>query len=173
MCYGARIAATTLIDAPTHEVMADERARRVIAPLTRERLEVAYAYGVRVPTGPLFDPELYFPQTPADTRKLFASIDEAMSRLSRHRLAVHPGGYKCLFQSSGHHWDIVHWHRKSELRWSDGPLEEKAKAVGIPVPLNVRLHRMIYEIEDGNRAMGWHNIDELRGLVRSLGKELP
>jgi 2-dehydropantoate 2-reductase len=173
MCYSARIAATTLIDAPSHEVMAEERARRVIAPLTRERLEVAYAYGIKVPAGPVFDPALYFPQTPADTRQLFASIDEAMSRLSHHRLAVHPGGYKCLFQSSGHHWDIVHWHRKSELRWSDGPLEEKARTVGISVPLNTRLHEMIYEIEDGKRTMGWHNMDELRELVRSLGKELP
>ena len=122
MCYGARIAATTLVDAPSYEVMADERARRVIAPMTRERLEVAYAYGVKVPAGPFFDPDLYFPRTSADTRKLFASIDEAMLQLNHHRLQAQPGGYKCVFQSSGFHWDIVHRHRTSELRWSDGPL---------------------------------------------------
>jgi 2-dehydropantoate 2-reductase len=173
MCYGARIATTTLVDAPSHEVMADERARRVVVPMTRERLEVAYAYGVKVPAGPFFDPDLYFPRTSAETRTLFASIDAAMLRMNRHRLRVHPGGYTCVFQSSGYHWDIVHRRRKSELRWSDGPLEEKAESAGIPFPLNTKLHRMIYEIEDGKRAMGWHNIEELRELIRSLGKELP
>jgi 2-dehydropantoate 2-reductase len=172
-CYGARIAATTLVDAPSHDVMAAERARYVVGPMTRERLEVAYACGVNVPAGPLFDPALYFPRTPADTQKLFAAIDDAMLRMNRHRLAVHPSGYKCHFQASGFHWDIVYRHRKSELRWSDGPLEEKAKAVGVPLPLNTRMHQMIYEIEDRTRTMGWHNFDELRELIRALGKELP
>jgi len=172
-CHGAQIATTTLVDATSYEVMVQERARYVSAPMIRERLEVAYAYGVKVPAGPFFDPALYFPRTPADTRRLFAFIDEAIGRLNHHRLQVHPGGYRCLFQASGHHWDITRCHRKSELRWSDGPLEEKAAAVGIPLLLNTRLHRMIYEIEEGKRAMGWHNIDELREFIQSQGKELP
>jgi 2-dehydropantoate 2-reductase len=172
-CYGARIATTTLVDASTYTVMSDARARHVAVPMIRERLEVAYAYGVKVPAGGYFDPAFYFPRSGEDTRKLFAVMDDAMGRLNHHRGQTQPDGYRCLFQASGFHWDIVNRHRKSELRWSDGPLEEKAAAVGIPLPLNTRLHRMIYEIEDGTRRMGWHNIDELRDLIRSLGKELP
>jgi 2-dehydropantoate 2-reductase len=172
-CYGARIATTTLVDAPTHTVMSDARARHVAVPMIRERLEVAYAHGVKVPAGGYFDPAFYFPRSSEDTRKLFAVMDEAMARLNHHRGQARPDGYRCRFQASGFHWDIVNRRRKSELQWCDGPLEEKAAAVGVPLPLNTRLHRMIYEIEDGVRRMGWHNIDELRELIRALGKELP
>jgi 2-dehydropantoate 2-reductase len=172
-CYGGRIATTTLVDAPTHAVMMDARTRRVAVPVIQERLQLAHAHGVEVPAGPYFDPALYFPKTSADTRRLFASLDEAMERLNRHRQQTERDGYRCRFQASGFHWDIVHRHRPSELRWSDGPLEEAAAARGLPFTVNRRLHQMVYEIEDGRRAMGWSNIEELLELVRSLGKDLP
>ena len=32
---------------------------------------------------------------------------------------------------------------------------------------------MIYEIEDGQRHLGFHNYDELEAYVASIGKTLP
>jgi len=173
-CFGAQIVASALVDAPSYLVVGEERARRVVGPLVREALEVAYAHGVDVPGGPFFEPRLYFPKTAEDTRRLFAFMDEAQAKQSAYRRqGSRPGGHTYVKQGSGIHWDIVYRKRKSEVRWSHAPLEDKAREVGVPLPLNRRLHEMIYEIEDHARALGWHNFDELRALIRSLGKEYP
>ena len=173
-CFGAQIVASALVDAPSYLVVGEERARRVVGPLVREALEVAYAHHVDVPGGPFFKPELYFPRTPEDTRRLFAFMDEAQAKQSAYRRQERqPGGHKYVKVASGIHWDIVYRRRKSEVRWSHAPLEEKARDVAVPVPLNSRLHQMIYEIEDGDRQLGWHNFDELYDLICRLGKALP
>jgi 2-dehydropantoate 2-reductase len=173
-CFGAQIVASALVDAPSYFVMGEERARRVAGPLVREALEVAYAHGVDVPGGPFFEPRLYFPQTPDDTRRLFAFMDTAQAKQSAYRRQERePGGHKYVKTASGIHWDIVYRKRKSEVRWSHAPLEEKARAAGVPLPLNTRLHQMIYEIEDGDRQLGWHNFAELGDLIARLGKALP
>lgn len=173
-CFGAQIVASALVDAPSYMVVGQERARRVVGPLVREALEVAAAHGVEVPGGPFFEPALYAPLTPADTQRLFAFMDAAQARQATYRRQEHqPGGHKYVKKASGIHWDIVHRKRKSEVRWSHGPLEDKAREASVPVPLNAKLHQMIYEIEDHRRELGWHNFDELRALIRTLGKEYP
>ncbi|HXX38191.1 MAG TPA: ketopantoate reductase C-terminal domain-containing protein, partial [bacterium] len=173
-CFGAQIVASALVDAPSYIVVGQERARRVVGPLVREALEVAAAHGVVVPAGPFFDPALYQPKTAADTQRLFRFMDEAQAKQSAYRRQEHqPGGHTYVKKGSGIHWDIVYRKRKSEVRWSHGPLEDKAREAGVPVHLNARLHQMIYEIEDGRRELGWHNFDELRALIRTLGKEYP
>jgi len=173
-CFGAQIVASALVDAPSYLVVGEERARRVVGPLVREALEVAYAHGIDVPGGPFFEPALYFPKTAEDTRRLFAFMDEAQAKQSAYRRQEQrPGGHKYVKKGSGIHWDIVYRRRKSEVRWSHAPLEDKAKDAGVPVPLNSRLHQMIYEIEDHQRELGWHNVDELRALIKALGKEYP
>jgi 2-dehydropantoate 2-reductase len=44
---------------------------------------------------------------------------------------------------------------------------------GVEIPLNTRLSRMIEEIEDGRRALGWHSVDELAAYAEALGERLP
>ncbi|HET8999804.1 MAG TPA: hypothetical protein VFP86_09185 [bacterium] len=101
-------------------------------------------------------------------------MDEAQAKQSAYRRQERqPGGHKYVKVASGIHWDIVYRRRKSEVRWSHAPLEEKARDVAVPVPLNSRLHQMIYGIEDGERQLGWHNFDELYDLICRLGKALP
>jgi 2-dehydropantoate 2-reductase len=140
----------------------------------REALEVAFAYGIKVSDGPFFQPALYFPNTAAETQRLYEFISATVRRQAQFRLEQEkPGGHKCVKQGSVFHWDIVHRKRKSEVRWGHGPLEQKAAAVGVPLPLNTRLHRMIYQIEDHERELGWHNFDELYAYIQSLGKQLP
>jgi 2-dehydropantoate 2-reductase len=173
-CFGGQTVASALVDAPYHVVLSDERALRVTGPLVREALEVAYAYGVNVPSGPFFEPGLYFPQTAAETERLFAFVRATVARQARHVLEHEKAGkHRYVKQGSGIHWDIVYRKRKSEVRWNHGPLEEKAAVVGVPLPLNTRLHRMIYELEDREREFGWHNFAELYDVVCALGKQLP
>ncbi len=173
-CFGSQTVASAMVDAPYHVVLSDERALRVVGPLVREALEVAQAHGVNVPDGPFFQPKLYFPTTPADTQRLYAFVRATVARQAQHVLEHEKTGtHKYVKQGSGIHWDIVYRKRKSEVRWNHGPLEDKAAAVRVPVPLNTRLHRMIYEIEDHQREFGWHNFAELYDLICSLGKQLP
>jgi len=173
-CFGSQTVASALVDQPYHVVLSDVRAQRVAGPLVREALEVAYAHGIEVPDGPFFRPALYFPKTSADTARLFAWIRATVETQARFAIAHERAGtHTYVKQGSGIHWDIVYRKRKSEVRWGHGPLEDKARVVGVPVPLNAALHRMIYEIEGHERALGWHNFDELDALIRRLGKVLP
>jgi 2-dehydropantoate 2-reductase len=172
--YSAQVITSALVNAPVYEVLGDERAKRVAGPCVAEGLVVAYGYDADVPGGPFFDPKLYFPKTPEETKELFDCIDRGLAIFRDHQIEQERSGlHKYVKKASGIHWDIVHRKRKSEVRWIDGPLEEKAAAKGIPTPLLTRLHSMIYEIEDGTREMGWHNIDEMNALIASLGKQLP
>lgn len=173
-CFGSQTVASALVNAPSHVVLSDERALRVVGPLVREALEVAYAYGVRVPDGPFFQPALYMPSTAAGSERLYDFIRATIAKQHRFLLEHERAGtHKYVKQGSGIHWDLVYRKRKSEVRWNHGPLEEKAAAVGHPLPLNRALHRMIYEIEDRTRDFGWHNFEELYDLIRGLNKELP
>ena len=166
--------ASALVDLPYHVVLSDVRAQRVTGPLVREALEVARAYGIDVPGGPFFEPSLYFPETHADTKRLFAWIRATVEKQARCAIEHQRAGtHTYVKQGSGIHWDIVYRRRNSEVRSGHGPLEEMAARVGVPVPLNTKLHRMIYEIEDGGRTLGWHNFDELQSLIGRLGKSLP
>jgi 2-dehydropantoate 2-reductase len=50
---------------------------------------------------------------------------------------------------------------------------EFGREAGADVRLNAKLCEMIYEIEEGKRALGFHNYDELEAYVASIGKALP
>jgi 2-dehydropantoate 2-reductase len=172
-CFGSQTVASALVNQPYHVVLAEERAQRVCGPLVREALQVAYAYGIKVPDGPFFKPSLYFPKTHEDTLKLYSFITATVTRQAQYAIELEKAGKKMVKQGSGIHWDIVYRKRKSEVRWNHGPLEEKAAAVSVPAPLNTRLHRMIYQIEDHERQLGWHNFDELYDCILELGLQLP
>ncbi len=43
----------------------------------------------------------------------------------------------------------------------------------VKVSLNARVVQLIAEVEDGTRALGWHNIEELAEYAAHLGETLP
>ena len=67
-------------------------------------------------------------------------------------------------------WDIVYRKRPSETRWITGALVDRANQLGLPVPLNTTMAEMVYEIERGERLLGWGNLDELAELAAELGE---
>lgn len=168
--YAAQVVFSALVDAPIAQSLGNERYARVAGAIVREALEIAHACGIAVEKFDFFDPANYQPQTPDDTGKLIANINHALWLLKKDQ---HPQTHAFVKQGSGIWWDIVYRKRPSEVRSSSGKLVEYGRAAGADVRLNARLNAMIYEIEDGRRALGFHNYDELEAYVTSLGKALP
>ena len=78
-----------------------------------------------------------------------------------------PGGHP----GRGRRRGTVYRKRKSEAAYLT--VTCIADQFGVKIPLNERLSRMIEEIEDGRRALGWHNVDELAANAETLGEVLP
>ena len=54
-------------------------------------------------------------------------------------------------------------------------LQASARArqpVAVTGPLNTTMAEMVYEIERGERPLGWHNLDELAALAAELDEPL-
>ncbi len=172
--YASQIAVSALVDAPVNEVLGCERGQKAAGVCVKEALSVADAYKINLPEkGDFFEPELYRIKTHEDTLKMMAKMDEAVAILDAQEEIEAKGKHKFVKKASGVHWDIKYRHRKSETSHLTGRLVEDGKKIGVPVPLNEKVVNMIYEIEDGKREMGWHNIAELEDLIKELGVELP
>ncbi len=84
-----------------------------------------------------------------------------------------PNAHEFKKKGSGIWWDIVYRNRPSEVRSSVGKLVDYGRRVGADVRLNDKLCSMIYEIESGQRALGFQNYEELEAYVATIGKALP
>jgi len=173
--YGSQIVLSALVDAPIWEVFEPEWTRRLAGSVVREALSVADAAEISLPSGPFFEPSLYRPKTPEDTRRLLAHIERTMEKLGKHRAEreEQAGGYRFVKVASGIWWDLVYRQRKSEVEGLTGDLVQRAERLGVPVPLNQRLAHLIYEVEDHRRTLGWDNLREMERLVNEVGANLP
>jgi 2-dehydropantoate 2-reductase len=138
--------------------------------VVREALEIAAANGIRVEAFDFFDPANYKPKTPADTHRLLDNINHAIWLLKKDQK---PDAHQFKKKGSGIWWDIVYRNRPSEVRSSVGKLVEYGRRVDADVRLNEKLCGMIYEIESGQRALGFHNYEELEAYVATIGRALP
>ena len=168
--YSAQVVFSALADARIHETLGQERYARTAGAIVREALGIADANGIRVEAFDFFDPANYRVETAVDTARLLANIDHAIWLLKKDQK---PGGHVFRKQGSGIWWDIVYRHRPSEVRASNGKLIDYGRQAGADVRLNERMCDMIYEIEEGRRALGFHNFDELEAYAREIGRALP
>jgi 2-dehydropantoate 2-reductase len=168
--YSAQVVFSALADARIHETLGVERWARVAGAVVREALEIAEANGIQVQAFDFFDPANYKPKTAADTRRLLDNIDHAIWLLKKDQK---PGAHQFKKKGSGIWWDIVYRNRPSEVRSSVGKLVEYGRRVGADVRLNDKLCSMIYEIEAGQRTLGFHNYEELEAHVAAIGRALP
>jgi 2-dehydropantoate 2-reductase len=172
--YGLQIPLSALVNARTREVRRHKHYKPLAVMLVGEGIEAADASGINLPSGKYFDADLYRVKTAEGVKRVFDFIERATDLLAKHKDdSEKAGGYAYHKKASGVWWDIVVRERKSEVRWLDGTLIEKAKRVGVEMPLAERLCEMIYEIEEGDREMGWENLDELRDYADHLGYLLP
>ena len=160
--YASLAFATALVDAPIGDVLDSERNKRVCIALSRETIAVATALGHRLETFSDFDSSLYDPKNAADLQRTFHSLQDYGDR-SRASAKNHTGIWH----------DLVVRRRKTEVEPILGEMVRQGRSRGVDVRLNAALVAMIHEIEDGARAMGPHNFDELEALARAQGKWLP
>jgi 2-dehydropantoate 2-reductase len=168
--YSAQVVFSALADARIHETLGVERWARVAGAVVREALQIAEANGIKVEAFDFFDPANYKPKTAADTRRLLDNINHAIWLLKKDQK---PSVHEFKKKGSGIWWDIVYRHRPSEVRSSNGKLVDYGRAVGADVRLNEKLCNMIYEIEAGQRALGFHNFEELEAYEVAIGRALP
>jgi 2-dehydropantoate 2-reductase len=168
--YSAQVVFSALADARIHETLGVERWARVAGAVVREALQIAEANGIKVEAFDFFDPANYRPKTPGDTRRLLDNINHAIWLLKKDQK---PNTHEFKKKGSGIWWDIVYRRRPSEVRSSNGKLVDYGRAVAADVRLNEKLCNMIYEIEAGRRALGFHNFEELEAYIADIGRTLP
>ena len=169
--YSAQVVFSALADAKIRDTLGVEKYARTAGAVVKEALEIADANGIDIQAFDFFDPANYRVKTAEDTKKLLANIDHAIWLLKKDQDNKPTHNFKK--KGSGIWWDIVYRKRPSETRAFAGKLIEYGKKVGADTRLNEKMTSMIYEIEDGKRALGFHNFDELAAYAQSIGKTLP
>jgi 2-dehydropantoate 2-reductase len=147
--YGAMLFATAL----TNDSMADaiDQHRAVNTQLAREVLQVATALGVHPLGFDGFEPESI---TSSDPGVVNASLDRLIA--IRHTdEKTHSGVWR----------DLAVRKRRTEVDAHFVPIVERAKQLGIDVPLLRRMIEMIHDIEEGRRDFSGANLDELATAV--------
>jgi len=164
------IVMTGLVDATMHEALASVRNRFMGIALVREALAVADAHRVQIPSDRFFYPSLYRSRDPEKIALNLFLIDQHMRLVGQERR--HETSYRFEKRGSGIWWDLVRRRRATETYWLTGEIVRRAQRIGVPTPLNARCAEMIYEIERGERAVGWTNLDELAAFMRECGESL-
>lgn len=159
--YASLAFATALVDAPIGDILDSERNKRVVIALAQEAIAVGKAQGYKHEVFSDFNPYLYDPRDRTELQLTFDSLQEYGDR-SRGSAKNHTGVWH----------DLVVRRRKTEVEPIVGEMVRLGQSIGIDVRLNESLVRMIHEIEDGQRAMGYHNFDDLETEARDQGKWL-
>ncbi len=61
--------------------------------------------------------------------------------------------------------DLAIKHRKTEVDMQSVPIVEAGKRMGISTPVNEKVVEVIHQIEQGERGMGWENLDVLESAI--------
>jgi 2-dehydropantoate 2-reductase len=169
--YSAQVVFSALADAKIRDTLGVERYARLAGAVVKEALEIADANGIEVQAFDFFDPANYRVKTADDTKKLIDNVNHAIWLLKKDQDNKPTHNFKK--KGSGIWWDIVYRKRPSETRAFAGKLIEFGKQAGADTRLNEKMVGMIYEIEDGQRQLGFHNYDELEAYAAQIGKTLP
>jgi 2-dehydropantoate 2-reductase len=155
LCYAALLFATALTDEKIYDVTErSPEVQRMLVLLVAETMRVAEASGIRLVAFDEYDPEVYRRGARGDR----AAIREAMEAVS----TFYHGHTKV---KTGIWRDLAVRKRKTEVDSQIGVIVAKGKGLGIPTPLTARLVELIHDLEEGRRAMGWGNLDELVTLT--------
>jgi 2-dehydropantoate 2-reductase len=172
-CYMSWIVMSAMVDAPIVEVLRPVHNRMLGVAVVRETLPIAEQSGVTLESDRYFQPDL-IARRDVEARRQQSDVIQSLIDHFDHR-ANEPqarDGYRYVKQGSGMWWDIVYRKRPSETRWITGALVDRAQALGLSAPLNTTMAEMVYQIERGERPLGWDNLDELASLAASLGEPL-
>jgi 2-dehydropantoate 2-reductase len=139
------------------DVFGDATRQPVLIALVGEGVGVALAAGVRLQGFDVFEPLRMRPRTGDEEAEARAVLDRFAARC-RTQIKVRSGPWR----------DMAVRKRPTEVDHMIGWVVEQGRAHGVALPLNEHLVRQVKEIEQGRRARGLHNLDELEELRRKL-----
>lgn len=150
LILGAIYFATATVDADVVDILVRPDARKVLAALATEAVEVAEALGIRIEPVDGFDPRAVRLGPGHDAAAAEAAW-EAQLAYWRRGLATRTGVWR----------DLAVRRRQTEAGPIIGALVDAGRRAGRPTPRAAALLRVIGEIEAGGRAMGWENLVEI------------
>jgi len=134
------------------EMLSTRRARLAALTIYREVIDTAEALGVKLEKIAVSPRLLYLPADAGALRR--AGLDLLAKIIGRR--------YRKLRSSS---LQSLERGRRTEIDFLNGHVVQRAGEVGVRVPMNASLVRMIHEIEAGERKMSPSNLDALLGAL--------
>lgn len=124
--------------------------------ISTEVLQIADQIHIQTEPFDDWDPTIiYHPNEERNWDVIHAQFDELVKRLQTYQK-----------KKSGIWRDLAVHKRKTEVSEQLKPVIEKGEQFKVDLPLNRRLLQIIRELENGNRTMGYHNLDELKELIK-------
>lgn len=150
--YGALLFATAVTNDGIADALARGEDRALYVALGREVMRVAVAHGVKPEAFNGFDPAAFLPG--AGDAQADASMNE-MVAFNRKSAKTHSGIWR----------DLAVRKRRTEVDAQLGWVVHFGRQHALPTPLTARLVDLIHDLEDGRRALGRANLDELRAVL--------
>jgi 2-dehydropantoate 2-reductase len=152
LALGCVYFATALVDVDFLEIIDRIDYLPLLTEVGAEAVAVAKARDVRLESFDNFDPQsMKFDMAPEAASAIWDGERAFWRTLETRRTGI---------------WrDLAIRKRKSEAEGQLGVLIKEAEAVGMAVPRNRAVYRLIQEIERGERGFGYHNLDEVRAAV--------
>ena len=150
--FGAIVFITALTNEPVADALADRSYRSVYVEAAREVSMLAKKLGANPKGFDSFDPGVFLPDVHSDN--VDASMD-ALIALNRESGKTHSGVWR----------DLAVRKRRTEVAMYDVILAE-GRRLSMPLSFTRQWIDMIHEIEEGQRALGVANLDELRAMLQ-------
>ena len=135
------------------EMLRDRHVRRLFLHIYREVVDTATAHGIRLERVAANPHLLYLPP---DAGPLTVLLKDLITRFVGYK-------YRRIKSSS---LQSLERGRKTEIDYLNGYVVAQAQAVGLDVPVNAALVRMVKEIEAGERPIAPLNMRDLLAEVR-------
>lgn len=148
LALGCVYFATALVDVDFLEIIDSQEYLPLLTDIGAEAVLVANAHRVKLETFDNFD---------ASSLRLGMTLPEANAVWEGERAF-----WRTLeVRRTGIWRDLAVRKRKTEAEGQLGVLIKEAEAVGVAVPRNRAVYRLIQEIERGERGFGWENLAEI------------
>jgi 2-dehydropantoate 2-reductase len=150
MVAGSMTFTTALVDAPMGPILTkSDHHKRMFARIGSETAAVAQARHVRLEPGEDLDASGLLPGASETT--MFREVE----RFAEHAMNVYSGVWR----------DIAVRKRRTEGDTLIGPVIDEGERLGLAMPLNRAMKRLLSEVEDGTRPQAWENLDELIAIA--------
>lgn len=155
LVYGSMAFAVSTVDAPVPEILATETGKRVAIAACVETARVGTALGHSLKPIGAFEAADFAPgRDPAS---------DGAAALERFRAEMGTS----IKQHMGIWRDLNVKKRRTEVDVQCGEVVRYAGQVNIDASVNRAIVRVIHDIEDGKRDMGWDNLDALATAISS------